>query len=161
MTTRDLLWAPALLAAACFCTHTLAQDQIVHHCWIDDHGRLTGTGPIVHHQDPSSLPLGLPTFDAVTLLDNGEAQGQIDLVFMGDGFTESELDAYRAKVVCTNSRAALVARNGSRSTALLATSDSGPAICSTNSCRRSAISRSYSRAAKTRFRSRLWVSTKA
>jgi len=78
---------------------SFADDQTVVHCWETNTGEMTGLQSIMHEPTPrSTRGVDLPSFVTSTLLDNGEAQGQIDLVFMGDGYTADELDAYQHRV---------------------------------------------------------------
>jgi IgA Peptidase M64 len=87
-------------AVCCFCVSIgIADDDTVVHCWASETGEYTGVHSRMHAESRGiSSQEGLPSYATSVLLDNGEAQGQIDLVFMGDGYTEDELDSYRERV---------------------------------------------------------------
>lgn len=74
-------------------------DEPITFCWPKDNGEYTGFKG-VQRVDPQKAQQmrGSTPYNAVTLLDNGPSQSHIDLVFVGDGYTEDELDRYRNEV---------------------------------------------------------------
>ena len=48
--------------------------------------------------EPHGIGTAIPSWNVETLLDNGNPANRIDLVYLGDGFTEEELDYYQSEV---------------------------------------------------------------
>ncbi len=82
-----------------------ADGDWIYYDWVDEGGTLRG-GRI--EADPRNelhadvgTPLGAPAAEGagvVTLIDNGPPQNRLDLVFVGDGYTASELGFYASHV---------------------------------------------------------------
>ena len=68
------------------------QCHLVHACHPGAHGVLEGGLQMVPSIEGSPLAGGI--LDVETILYNGEPDNRIDLVFVGDGYLESELPAY-------------------------------------------------------------------
>ena len=68
--------------------------ELVHACWPDEHGNLTGTRIPLRTMPPENRALG----DA---MDGRRSQGEperIDLVFVGDGYRQADMAAFHAHV---------------------------------------------------------------
>jgi PKD repeat protein len=78
----------------------------VYYDWIDEHGKLTGDRTLTLSTRKSfdalapQAPLR-PAVSVSTILDNGPSSNRIDLVYVGDGYLESELGVYATNVQAT------------------------------------------------------------
>ena len=67
----------------------------VYYDGLDTHGTLVGGRTVMVR---SSTAAERPSGSAVTILDNGPPSNRLDIVFLGDGYTASQLDVYAGNV---------------------------------------------------------------
>jgi len=72
---------------------TLAEPALLDALIHPDH---RSTGCVIHASKPEIGARGVIAADVVTILDNGSPSNRVDLVFVGDGYQESELGVYAA-----------------------------------------------------------------
>lgn len=70
----------------------------VHHCQPDADGRLRGGFLMMDVPIDGAEPIARGSAPVETILDNGPPENRIDLTFVGDGYTASQMDLYRAHV---------------------------------------------------------------
>ncbi len=70
----------------------------VYYDGVDEHGNLTGGMVLLPRPDLQALMPG-PGAAWTTILDNGPSSNRLDIVFVGDGYLESELGLYAGHVI--------------------------------------------------------------
>jgi len=93
-----------VLLASSFSGAALAQEVPVYYDYVED-GKLTGGRIMIDLKDPQDQAafgldksVEMTPWPVTTIIDNGPAANRIDLVIVGDGYTEDELDDYAAHV---------------------------------------------------------------
>lgn len=80
----------------------LTEEKTIYYDYIDEKGELRG-GMIVVEVEKIEVPKTLfldSGSNVETIIDNGPTWNRVDLVFVGDGYQESELDQYASDVAC-------------------------------------------------------------
>jgi hypothetical protein len=72
----------------------------IYYDYIDENGELNGGRIDANLEDANHVAIesdvSAPPWNSVTIIDNGPTANRVDLVFVGDGYTSSELGTYAA-----------------------------------------------------------------